>query len=553
MSSKSPYFRPHTPPMTPVTESPTPIPRLVIWLASLAVMVMASLISYQFQHLTNSLLLYLPTALAIVLIHWYGYQMLPLIYINGIITLLVWNMPGGWMRLLIVATHEPVVALVSKWLSDRFVKDGKHLLHNTQHFTRFTALGIAVPFFFNSIYVYNYSYINGDLKKVSLLWLSDFITVFSLSLPLLYFLRSNPYKLLETTVPLPLKKPAEVVEFVLLVVAFLATSFFVPFEQYWFIYGVMAVVLGIRQGFASVLLINAIIFAINYILPLIESSTALVTTSGSTQLLNVHLGNATTLFISTLVGRVVSDLREAEKVQKEQKLEMEKANRQLKQTNQELDRFVYSVSHDLSAPLKSIQGLINLSRMDADKGIQQSYLDMMERSANRLNDFIGEVLDYSKTTRKEITRQPIDLEKFFSELQEKFVLDETSRSTQLKLNLQAKTIYTDATLLKISVGNILSNALKFQKKYPKEPHQVQVEVCTENDGLRIVIKDNGEGIPENHLQKIFDMFYRATANAPGSGLGLYIAKEAAQKLGGEIHVQSVYGEGSTFTIELPEK
>lgn len=539
--------------MTPVAKSPTPIPRLVIWLASLAIMVTASVISYQFQNLTNSLLLYLPTALAIVLIHWYGYQMLPLIYINGIITLLIWNMPGGWMRLLIVATHEPVVALVSKWLYDRFVKDGKHLLHNTQHFARFTALGIAVPFFFNSIYVYNYSYINGDLKKVSLLWLSDFITVFSLSLPLLYFLRSSPYKLLEKTVPLPLKKPAEVVEFVLLVVAFLATSFFVPFEQYWFIYGVMAVVLGIRQGFASVLLINAIIFAINYILPLIESSTALITTSGSTQLLNVHLGNATTLFISTLVGRVVSDLREAEKVQMEQKLEVEKANRQLKQTNQELDRFVYSVSHDLSAPLKSIQGLINLSRMDADKGIQQSYLDMMERSANRLNDFIGEVLDYSKTTRKEISKQPIDLEKFFSELQEKFVLDETSSSTQLKLSLQAKTVYTDPTLLKISVGNILSNALKFQKKYPKEPHQVQVEVCTESDRLHIVIKDNGEGIPENHLQKIFDMFYRATANAPGSGLGLYIAKEAAQKLGGEIHVQSVYGEGSTFTIDLPEK
>jgi len=539
--------------MKPTTEPAVPIPRLLVWLASLALMVTASVISYQFQHLTNSLLLYLPTALAIVLIHWYGYQMLPLIYINGIITLLIWNMPGGWTRLLIVATHEPVVALVSKWLSDRFVKDGKHLLHNTQHFARFTALGIAVPFFFNSIYVYNYSYINGDLKKVSLLWLSDFITVFSLSLPLLYFLRSSTYKLLEKTVPLPLKKPAEVVEFVLLVVAFLATSFFVPFEQYWFIYGVMAVVLGIRQGFASVLLINAIIFAINYILPLIESSTALITTSGSTQLLNVHLGNATTLFISTLVGRVVSDLREAEKVQMEQKLEVEKANRQLKQTNQELDRFVYSVSHDLSAPLKSIQGLINLSRMDADKGIQQSYLDMMERSANRLNDFIGEVLDYSKTTRKEIIKQPIDLEKFFSELQEKFVLDETSRSTQLKLNLQAKTVYTDPTLLKISVGNILSNALKFQKKYPKEPHQVHVEVCTENDRLRIVIKDNGEGIPENHLQKIFDMFYRATANAPGSGLGLYIAKEAAQKLGGEIHVQSVYGEGSTFTIELPEK
>ncbi len=539
--------------MNSTTEPSASIPRLVIWLASLALMVAASLISYQFQHLTNSLLLYLPTALAIVLIHWYGYQMLPLIYINGIITLLIWNIPGGWTRILIVATHEPVVALVSKWLVDKFVKDGKHLLHNTQHFARFTALAIVIPFFFNSIYVYNYSYINGDLKKVSLLWLSDFITVFSLSLPLLYFLRSSPHKLLEKTMSLPFTKPAEVIEFVLLVITFLATSFFVPFEQYWFIYGVMAVVLGIRQGFASVLLINAIIFAINYILPLIESSTALVTTSGSTQLLNVHLGNATTLFISTLVGRVVSDLREAEKIQMEQNLEVEKANRQLKQTNQELDRFVYSVSHDLSAPLKSIQGLINLSRMDADKGIQQSYLDMMERSANRLNDFIGEVLDYSKTTRKEISKQPIDLEKFFTELQEKFVLDETARSTQMKLNLQAKSIHTDSTLLKIAVGNILSNALKFQKKYPKEPHRVQVEVGTNNERLKIVVKDNGEGIHEAHLQKIFDMFYRATANAPGSGLGLYIAKEAAQKLGGEIHVHSVYGEGSTFTIELPEK
>jgi signal transduction histidine kinase len=537
--------------MADFEKQPTKVPRLLIWLTALALMVGASFASYQFQHLTNSLLLYLPTALAIVVVHWYGYQMLPLIYINGIVTLLIWKIPGGWERVFIIGTHEPVVAFVSKFLVDRFIKRGPHLLSNTQHFARFTFLGIVVPFLFNSIYVYNYSYINGDLQKVGLLWLSDFITVFSLSLPLLYFLRSSQYKLIEKAAPLPFKKPADVVEFLLLVVAFLTTSFFVPFEQYWFIYGVMAVVLGIRQGFESVLLINSVIFAINYVLPLIESSTALLTTSGSTQLLNVHLGNATSLFVSTLVGRVVSDLRQAERVLTEQKQEAEKANAQLKQINQELDRFVYSVSHDLSAPLKSIQGLINLARMDTGKGIQESYLNMMERSANRLNDFIGEVLDYSKTSRKEITKQPVPLAGFFKDLQEKFILDDALRSAHLHLQIDADTLVTDPVLLKIAVGNIFSNALKFQKKYPTEPHRVEVKAVAIGRKVQISIRDNGEGIPELHQQKIFDMFYRATANAPGSGLGLYIAKEAVQKLGGVISVNSVFGEGSTFTIELP--
>jgi two-component system, sensor histidine kinase len=519
----------------------------VVWLVILGT---TSYVSYQFNSYTQSLLLYLPTALSIILIHWHGLKMLPVIYINAVFTLLMWNAKGDSLRILLLTTHEPAVALASKLLIDKVAKIKNDYLNSTSRFVQFTFFGIVIPIAVNSLYTYHYSFVNGDMQKVALLWLSDFITIFSLSLPLLFFLKPGKM-LIEKGKPLPFANRAQVLEFTLVVLAFLTLSFIVPFGQYWFIYGIIAVVIAVRQGFESVLLINATIFLINYLLPLVESSTALITTSGSTQLINVHLGNATMLFISTLVGRVVSDLRATEENLLHQKIEIEKANQLLNQTNQELDRFVYSVSHDLSAPLKSIQGLIHLSRADSSKDAQESYLDMMEKSANRLNNFIGEVLDYSKTSRKELSKQQVDLHILFNELQEKFAIDDAARKASIKISLQANTLTTDPTLLKIALGNLLSNALKFQKKYQTQPHAVEIRSQQQTDKLIISIIDNGEGIMESHLEKIFDMFYRATSNAPGSGLGLYIAREATRKLGGEISVRSIYGEGSVFSITLP--
>jgi len=520
---------------------------------SLFILLAISYLSYELRSFTNSLLLYLPIGISIVLVQWYGFRMLPVIYINGVAALLIWKSRNPLTNILLIATHEPLIAFVSKFLTDKIQQRPTwERFASADQLVLFTIFGIFIPVSLNSIYTYHYSFVNGDLEKVGLLLLSDFITTFCVSIPMLFFFQpaENGAIKRSSQIIFTYKGNYPLLEFWSVVVIFILLSFIVPFGQYWFIYGIITVVIGVRQGFESVVLLNTTLFLINYILPLIEDSTALITSTGSTQLINVHLGNATMLFVSSLVGRVVSDLRATERTLLHQKQEIEKANQQLNQTNQELDRFVYSVSHDLSAPLKSIQGLIHVSRMDMKEPQALSYLDMMEKSAKRLNDFINEVLDYSRTTRKELERQRINLEELMNELKEKLGIQEADKM-KFELSLQSKSVFSDITLLKIALGNLLSNALKFQKKIPDHVPSILVTSFEQQGKLHIEVKDNGEGIQDIHLTRIFDMFYRATSNSPGSGLGLYIAREAIHKLGGDITVQTTYGEGSVFTVLLP--
>ena len=523
----------------------------LLWLVLL---VLISLLSYYLRNFTNSLLLFLPLALGIVLVHWYGYKILPVIYINGIITLFIWRASGSWTHILLIATHEPMVAFISRLLVSKVQKKAiAECFGSVNEFVLFIGLGLLIPVACNSFYTYHYSFVNGDVQKVSLLFLSDFITSFSLSLPLLYFFRPQKNGWLTSYLPfhLGLHSKKVLAEFWMIVIAFVIVSFLIPFEQYWFLYGIVAVVIGVRQGFEAVLLINIIIFLVNYLLPLIEKSTALITAFGSTQLINVHLGNATMLFISTLVGRVISDLKATEKILIHQKEETERTNLQLNRTNQELDRFVYSVSHDLSAPLKSIQGLIHLSRMENKNSLPIPYLDMMEKSTNRLNIFINEVLEFSQTSRKGVELNPIYLSELINELKEKFIFHEEHKSIRLKIVLQYDLLITDATLLKIALGNLLSNAIKFQKTFHEHIPVVEINSFQIQNEVHIEVTDNGEGIRPIHAEKVFEMFYRATSKSPGSGLGLYIAREAIAKLGGKLIMKTSYGEGSTFTIVLP--
>src|SRR6185503_13419535 len=123
---------------------------------------------------------------------------------------------------------------------------------------------------------------------------------------------------------------------------------------------------------------------------------------------------------------------------------------------------------------------------------------------------------------------------------------------KIQTNFDESFLYTDKFRLKIILNNLLTNAIKYQRKISNHSSCVAVSVYRHQESISIDIKDNGEGIHPNHQPRIFDMFYRATASTPGSGLGLYIAKEAAEKIGGHISVQSEYGVGSTFKIQLKD-
>ncbi len=527
------------------------------WPVLLLFLVSISYNSYFLRNFTDSILLYLPTPFAIVLLYWYGPRMLPIIYLNEIATLLIWGAPGGWMRIALIASHAPIMTYASWFLYRRTNSEGvKDLLSSTDSFIRFVLLGIFIPVLINSLFTNQYTFVNHDPHIVALILLADFITILTIATPILYFLApqensfgvtiAKPF----TTLALAQHNP-KAIQFWLIIIGFVVMTLFVDFDAYWYIYGVISIIVAIQRGFATVILINAIIFILNYILPVLDFADIFLASKGSTQSISVHLGMLAMIISSSLIGRVISDLWNIEYKLTQQKKELENANSQLIKTNSELDRFVYSLSHDISAPLKSIKGLVNLSRIENSPEHSALYLSKIDTSINRLEFFIEDVLDYSRTNRKELLSEKIHLETVVRELIEDFTYLENFDKIKFKFDFGTEYILSDKFLLKVILSNLISNAIKYQKV--DRAHKPFISIsCKEEGGLtKIKIEDNGEGIPPQSQGKIFEMFYRGSSTSTGSGLGLYISKEAVEKLNGTIQMSSVLGKGSSFIISIP--
>ena len=527
-----------------------PFLRSILYLLLLQVVLIAlSYFSFQLRSATDSLLLYLPLVMGIVFIHLFGWRILPVLFINGYTTLIIYGATEFTPMVWWLSTHEAAVAFTS-WLLyfKLFPPKNTEGFSNTNSFLRFVMLGIVIPVCVNSIYVYHYGTVQGDLDQVVLFWLSDFITALPLSIVLLHFIDFNKDSQSFHLRPLNLTGKA-LTELLPASVLFIFLSFMFPFDKYWFIYGIGATFFALRWGFSAAVILNVIIFMLSYLLPLFDFASSLSITQGSTQFANVHLGMSTMMFVSLLVGRVVSDLSTVEKNLTEEKLRVEFMNNELKQTNQELDRFVYSTSHDLSAPLKSIRGLVTLSKMEPQNA--QLYLDKINTSVYRLEDFINEVLDYSRTSRKTLALEEIDLKELIQEINSKFEFLEHSAKIEFSFQLNTFTVTSDRFLLRVALSNLISNAIKYQKKINDHKPFVKFQSFEDKGNLIIEVIDNGEGIKPEYHDKLFNMFYRGTLSSSGSGLGLYIAKEAMQKLDGKISMTSVWGEGSAFRIQLP--
>lgn len=229
---------------------------------------------------------------------------------------------------------------------------------------------------------------------------------------------------------------------------------------------------------------------------------------------------------------------------------VEKKNAELKKVNEELDRFVYSASHDLRAPLSSILGLINVARLDEPQKITD-YLKKIEGSVQKLDGFIRDIIDFSRNARMEAEIEVIAFEEMIHELIDNLMyLDEKNKINRIvKVKCEGE-FCTDKKRLIIILNNLISNSAKYFNPYAENPF-LEVDVVADKQRAIITVKDNGIGIAPMHVNNIFKMFYRADEKSRGSGLGLYIVKETVEKIKGTISVVSEYGKGSTFTVIIP--
>lgn len=234
---------------------------------------------------------------------------------------------------------------------------------------------------------------------------------------------------------------------------------------------------------------------------------------------------------------------------------LEKTLEELEIRNFELDQFVYKVSHDLRAPLTSILGLVNLSKLDSGNAERlMGYIELIEKSTLKLDKFIKSLLEYSRSGRADVVTEKIDFEAMVNECIEdlKFMknYDRLKRDITIK---GSQDFYSEPLRLRIILNNIISNAIKYQNT-SVEKSFLSIEInLSASDMAKLTFKDNGIGIAQEYKNEVFNMFFRGTENAEGSGLGLYIVKQTVDKMKGRIMLESSYGKGTQIELQVPNQ
>lgn len=232
---------------------------------------------------------------------------------------------------------------------------------------------------------------------------------------------------------------------------------------------------------------------------------------------------------------------------------LEKKNKELEQAYHELDKFAYSVSHDLRDPLVGVLSAISLAKEFDDINEIYDLLDLMKNSILKLDSYIDSLKDYYLLRRGELKLEEIDLRLLASNIEEYYKIYTSTNILEFTINVnQQGKFKSDTAIVELILHNLISNAIKYQQKEQRSK-KVSLDINIENGLCKIVISDNGIGIPEEHLEHVFKLFYRASTQMQGSGLGLYNVKNALIKLNGDIKLESTLNVGTTFIITIPSK
>lgn len=226
------------------------------------------------------------------------------------------------------------------------------------------------------------------------------------------------------------------------------------------------------------------------------------------------------------------------------------ANKQLAKLNEELDRFVYSTSHDLRAPLLSVMGLLKLAE-SAEESEMKKYHHMMHGRIQALDKFIKEITDYSRNNRLQVVQEPVQLAALASEIWESLRYSADAQGIEFINNIAEElTVMNDGTRLRVVMSNLIANAIRYHDTR-KEKRYIRVHHHLTAASFSVHVEDNGQGIAPEYQTKIFEMFFRGNESSQGSGLGLYIVKETLAKLSATIALTSAPKQGSTFSVTIP--
>ncbi len=232
---------------------------------------------------------------------------------------------------------------------------------------------------------------------------------------------------------------------------------------------------------------------------------------------------------------------------------LRKKNAELEKAYTELEKFIYSASHDLRAPLVSMLGILKLARMENIDGKAGEYFGMMERMVSKLDVFVQNIISYYQNLKQGVLITPINFDLLIDEIFEHFRFYEGADNVKLIKNInQPCEVKLDELRLKMILNNLISNGIKYMDSSKPDPY-LDVTINCSPQKVVISVIDNGQGIKREEQKRVFDMFFRSSEAKMGSGLGLYIVKEATETMEGSAAIDSEPGVGSKFEVTIPNK
>ncbi|HHX40909.1 MAG TPA: hypothetical protein GX715_13185 [Armatimonadetes bacterium] len=259
--------------------------------------------------------------------------------------------------------------------------------------------------------------------------------------------------------------------------------------------------------------------------------------------------------LQSAVERLEAEIRQRQRAE-EQITRLNEDLRQqaaeLRAANEELETFSYSVSHDLRAPLRSIDGFSQAVLEDyADRLDEtgQDYLERVRRASQRMGHLIDDILKLSRVTRAEMRRETVDLSAFARTISEELQQTEPDRQVEWRI-AEGIMAQGDPALLRVVLDNLLGNAWKFTA------HQLhaRIEFGVRQEGGECVyyVRDNGAGFDPAYADKLFQAFQRlhTTAEFTGSGIGLATVRRIVRRHGGRVWAEGAVGKGATFSFTL---
>ena len=214
----------------------------------------------------------------------------------------------------------------------------------------------------------------------------------------------------------------------------------------------------------------------------------------------------------------------------------------------ESESFFYLAAHDLRAPLMSVKGLLNLIKIDPEKKNLDQYFNLIERSVEKINQSIADIITYSMGDKIKVAPQEVNLRAVAEDaIQSLRFID--GEKIRIDLFIEQNLVFiSDYRILFGIFNNLISNAIRYHD--PDKSSFLKISATSNSEEVEITFEDNGIGMDESTLKKVFNKFFLASPEQGGTGLGLFIVKNAIKKLDGSIHVESKMGEGTTFTIQI---